>query len=319
MSLPFPSICYRLFAAVISFVLLCGTLFLAQTPQQQSSSPELALHNDPEPQHVTDLYNAGKFVEAMPLFEKLVADHPDDATIKADWAFSILAYAATLTDLELRKKARVRARSVALQAQELGNNNATVELTLQTPPDGSESAFSDRKEVDVVMKAAEADFVRGDLDKARNGYLRAALLNPNNYPAALFIGDVYFKQHVNGSAGEWFDRAIQIAPNRETAYRYWGDALWDMGKSAEARQKYIEAIIAEPYSRMSRAGLTQWAQRSKMPLNWVILHDKGSVVQKDEKNISITLDSSLGKDDPNGSAWLTYSLGRATWRGDKFK
>ncbi len=116
-----------------------------------------------------------------------------------------------------------------------------------------------------------------------------------------------------------YDRAIQIDPNRETAYRYWGDALWDMGKSAEARQKYIEAIIAEPYSRMSRAGLAQWAQRSKMPLNWVILHDKGSVVQKGEKNISITLDSSLGKDDPNASAWLTYSLGRATWRGDKFK
>ena len=78
--------------------------------------------------------------------------------------------------------------------------------------------------------SAEADFSRGELDKAREGYMRALLLDPNNYSAGLFTGDVLFNQHAYGDAGEWFARAIQIDPNRETAYRYWGDVLVATGK-----------------------------------------------------------------------------------------
>ena len=35
------------------------------------------------------------------------------------------------------------------------------------------------------MKNAEADFVRGDFDKARDGYLHVMMLDPRNYEAAL--------------------------------------------------------------------------------------------------------------------------------------
>jgi tetratricopeptide (TPR) repeat protein len=181
--------------------------------------------------------------------------------------------------------------------------------------------FSDRKEVDNAMRGAEADFARGDLDKAREGYLRVLLMDSNNYEAALFIGDVYFKQHVHGSAGEWYSRAIQIDPNRETAYRYWGDALVAMGREDEARSKFIEAIIADPYSRRSWVGLQNWLQRNKLELNNVRLQEGAAVTQKDEKNITITIDDSSlkKKNDPNALAWMTYGMGRASWRGDRFK
>jgi tetratricopeptide (TPR) repeat protein len=175
---------------------------------------QAAAKDDPERQQAIEVFNAGKYVEAMPLLEKLAVDHPEDATIKANWAFSVAAYAATLTDLDLRKKARIRARAIALQAQKQGANTATLRLVLEIPEDGSAPAFSDRKDVDDAMKAAEADFVRGDLDQARTGYLHSLLLDPNNYVAALFTGDVYFKQHVYASAGELFARAVQIDPNR---------------------------------------------------------------------------------------------------------
>jgi hypothetical protein len=36
---------------------------------------------------------------------------------------------------------------------------------------------------------------------------------------------------------------IAIDPNRETAYRYWGDVLMKQDKMAEARDKLIEAYI----------------------------------------------------------------------------
>lgn len=170
------------------------------------------------------------------------------------------------------------------------------------------------------MQLAEADFSRGDYDKARDGYLHALLLEPKNYNAALFMGDVYFKQHINGSAGEWFARAVEIDPNLETAYRYWGDALSEMGKSAEAREKYIQAIVADPYNNRCWIGLNQWAQRTKVNLNWVHLQDKSAVNQKDDTHINITIDpSSMGKNDPSGSAWMMYGMERALWHGDKFK
>jgi tetratricopeptide (TPR) repeat protein len=207
-------------------LLAVATLTQAQASQPQSTPPRgTAQENpvqpghkeNPERQHALDVYHGGKFVEAMPLLEKLAADNPSDVVVKEAWAFSVMAYAATLSDADLRKKARVRARSIALEAKKLGDSSYLLQSVLALPGDGSEPAFSDRKEVDDAMKAAEANFSRGDLDKARDGYLRAFVLDSKNYAAALFIGDVYFKQHENGSACEWFERAIQIDPDRETA------------------------------------------------------------------------------------------------------
>jgi len=168
------------------------------------------------------------------------------------------------------------------------------------------------------MQQAEADFARGELDKARAGYTQALLFDPNLYEAALFIGDVFFKQHKPGFAGEWFARAVQIDPNRETAYRYWGDTLKEAGKMDEARTKFIEAVIAEPYNQNPWMGLTQWADRNHVKLNYVRLQDRGGVKTQDGK-INITMDSSVPEGDLAGPAWLAYSMRRALWQGDEFK
>lgn len=179
--------------------------------------------------------------------------------------------------------------------------------------------FSDRKDVDDAMKAAEAAFGRGDFDKAREGYLHALALDPENYDAALFAGDICFKQHSYGQAGEWFARAIQINPNRETAYRYWGDALTSSSKNDEARGKFIDAVVAEPYSNKAWMGVRQWVDRNKVKLNVLVLKDK-SATQTDGKNATITLDPNmLNGDTTSTAAWLIYSGTRLTWQNEKFK
>jgi tetratricopeptide (TPR) repeat protein len=281
----------------------------------QAIPTQSAPKDDPERQQALALYHAGKFVEAMPRLEQLAAANPSDVVVKEGLAFSVMAYAASLTDPDLRKKARARARAIAVQAKQMGDNSSLLQVVLDLPEDGgSEAAYSNRKDVDDVMKAAEADFVHGDFDKARDGYLHALILDPKNYEAALFIGDVYFKQHINGSAGEWFARASEIDPNRETAYRYWGDALWDLGKSSDAREKYINAIIAEPYSPRSWVGLGNWLQRNKLQMNNLRLKDRASVTVQDATHVNVNLDPSLGKDDPNNVGWAAYGMMRATWR-----
>jgi len=303
--------CFFVSPWVVFFLVLLGSSSAQTAPKSVEVMPDF--------HQADELYQQGKFVDAMPLFEKLTADTPSDIVVRERWAWCLVQYSSTIIDPEERKKARIRARKVALEVKAMGDDSQLLQAMLGIPEDGSELAFSDRKEVDDAMKAAEADFSRGDLDKAREGYLRALLLDPNNYGAALFIGDVYFKQHVYGSAGEWFARAIKIDPDKETAYRYWGDALGATGNDREAREKLIDAIVAEPYKPRAWTGLTNWLQRNKLALNNVRLKDGSNVTAKDETHINITLDSSIGKNDPNGMAWTTYALGRASWHGDRFK
>jgi len=316
MRAPYRGVMHLLAAAVTLFALL--TAMLAQATPAQSSSSGIAPKNDPDVQHAYELYQQGKQAQAAPLFEQLCAKYPKDNALWEAWGVTTLSYSQTLTDPDLRKQTRVLARSRLVKARELGDNSNLLQILLNMiPEDGSQGTNSPRKEVNDAMQQAEADFARGDYDKAREGYLQVLLLDPKNYSAALFIGDVYFKQHINGSAGEWFAKAIEIDPDQETAYRYWGDALWAMNKSSEAREKYIQAIVANPYTNRSWIGLNQWAGRAKVTLNWVKLQDKSAVTQKD-KNVTITLDNSL-KDDLNGAAWTAYGLNRALWQGDKFK
>jgi tetratricopeptide (TPR) repeat protein len=292
-----------------------------QTEPAQSPGAQTAPADNPDRKKALELRSQGKMVEAMPLFEILCAEYPKDAAMWEGWAVSTIGYSQTLTDAESRKKARVQARTYLVKANELGDKSPLVQILLpMIPEDGGELSYSPRKEVSDLIQQAEADFGRGDYDKAREGYVHALLLDPKNYDAALFAGDVYFKQHINGSAGEWFAKAIEIDPNRETAYRYWGDALAAMGKNSEAREKYIQAIVADPYNNRGWVGLNQWAQRNKVKLNWVKLQDKSAVSAQAGGSMNITLDpTSLGKGDLSGPAWLAYGGERALWHGDKFK
>ena len=273
--------------------------------------------SDPPREHAFELYNQGKMVEAMPLLENLSAENPKDIALMESWGASVLGYAQTLPDADLKKKARVRARTILLKAQALGDNSDFLQTLLRDlPEDGSFSAFSDKKEVDDAMQAAEADFARGDLEKARQGYMRAFLLDGTQYYAALFIGDTYYKQQKPAFAGPWFAQAIRIDPNRETAYRYWGDALLRDQRLEEARSKYIDAIIADPYNATAWNGLKNWVARTKVSPNWLKLQD-GVAVGGEDGNTHITVNRSLPTS--LSAAWLAYGMNRALWMNQKFK
>jgi len=151
-------------------------------------------------------------------------------------------------------------------------------------------------------------------------YQRALLLDPNLYEAALFTGDVYFKTADQIKACEWFARAAKINPERETAYRYWGDSLMKQGKVTEAGEKFVEAYIAEPYSRLARAGFVNWGDKVHVQLAHPRVEIPTNVSSKD-KGTTITLDANIfgGKDDKkNGAAaaWMAYGIIRASWQSE---
>lgn len=283
-------------------------------------APVLSPEVEKDKRYALELRNSNKLLEALPWFEKVVQAEPNDAESVEELAACLLAHSANAQDPAQKRAERVRARELLLHAQKLGYNSDYVETLLATlPEDGAEPRFSTDAEVDRIMKRAEAAFAVGKFEDAKKAYLQALVLEPKNYAATVFIGDVYFVTHDYPSAGEWFSRAVEIEPNRELAYRYWGDALLESGKLQDARKKYIEAVVAQPYERSSWNGLNKWEKYSKQPLTWYRFQSPNAVKATEPGKINIMIDSnSLSKKD-GSSAWMMYDLSRAAWQGERFK
>ncbi len=282
--------------------------------------------------HAFQLMEESKYTEAVPILEKLAAQNPKDGQVLYGLAFSLLVSERNLEDPTARKQMRARARSFFVRAKEAGESDTLSEKVLNSvPPDGGEdSTFSRNAVADVAMREAEAAFSRGDLDKALESYARALQLDSKLYEAAVFAGDMEFKKGYSSTdaqfrsvrfdkAGEWFAKAIAIASARETAYRYWGDALLAQGNMEEARAKFVEAIIAEPYNRLSSVGLIKWAQQNNIGLAHPKIEIPSNVSSSKRGEVKITVEELALKpgDSDGSSAWLMYGIARAGWMDNK--
>lgn len=307
------SSCHRTCTLVLFLFCLLQTIHLPALRAQTSDDIQRQL------KEALDIYANGRHLEALPLFQHLDEIYPNDAVVRAHLGFTLIALSVTKTDPQERAQIRIRARRCLLDARALGDKSNLVQVLLDgLPEDGSSSPFSNRSDVEVAMREGETAYAKGDLDQAIAAYERASLLDPNQYFAALFTGDAYYKKKEMNQAGEWFARAIRIDPDTETAYRYWGDALVYLHENAEAVEKYIDAIVAQPYIRQSSMGLIQFAQLQKVTL--IQPHIVSPNSHKVEGNqTSIAIDASTLNKNDGTSAWLLYDMARAQWGGDKFK
>ena len=298
------------FCFAVSLVLICLTsAFAGVTTANQA---------DAERKRAFQLFQDGKYVEALPAFEKLAATTPNDREVIETLGFLVVTQSNYLKDPAARRQSRVRGRVLLARAEEMGANDNFLKYLLATVPEngGDDTTFSTKKEVEEAMRNGEAAFAKGNLDEAVKSYQLALLFDPNQYEAALFTGDVYYKSDRQDKAGEWFQRAVTINPDRETAYRYWGDSLMKQGKMNEARDKFIEAFIAEPYNRLASGGFAQWGQRNNISLAHPKIDIPTSVSPLENGKMTINLDPSVFKgDDKNGAgaAWMVYGMVRATW------
>ncbi|HRH40269.1 MAG TPA: tetratricopeptide repeat protein [Pyrinomonadaceae bacterium] len=265
-----------------------------------------------------ELLNQNKFTEALPLLEKIAVAEPKNADIQFYFGYCLLAKSIGTKDEPTRRQLRIQARNLFIKAKELGNQNALVETLINTIlPDGSEKPrFSDNKEVEALMQEGEIAFTEGRNEDAIKFYQKALELDPKLYFAALFIGDVYRQKKDFANAEIWFEKAIVIDPNIETAYRYSATPLMEQGKFEAARDRYIEAFITEPYSRLASGGLTDWAQAMNKMVGHPRINIPTDVSKNKDGNLTITLGASDKKDD-GSSAWTVYGIHRAAWQLDK--
>jgi tetratricopeptide (TPR) repeat protein len=270
-----------------------------------------------------ELYKEGKRIDALPLYEDLARAFPKESMYARRLADCLGAKSAQLSDPAEIKAVQTRMRDEAKRAVDLGDTAEFMKVMANIDPNvplysGINSPGK------ALLAEGEKAFTAGDFKTAMDKYSAAYEADPKLYNAALFAGDTAFTQHDLKTAAPWFARAIAIDPDRETAYRYWGDAIMKYGNDPlAAREKFIDAIVAEPYNRLAWQGIQQWAERQKavlMPPK--IERPAGPVVDTKKPNtINITLDADATDDKkhPGASAWMMYSLIRAGYRGDEFK
>jgi tetratricopeptide (TPR) repeat protein len=273
-------------------------------------------------QRILGLTKQTKYTEALPLLERIVLAEPDNAEMHFQLAFALIAQANITKDEATQKQLRIRSRNEFIKSKELGEQDPLVDALIHgMSADGSAgSDFSPNIKANALMIEAEALFSQGKLDEALKNYQEALGFDPELYHAALFSGDVFVQKGDYAQGEVWYQRAIEIDPNKETAYRYSAGPLMKQGKTQEARDRYIEAFITEPYNQFARAGLVQWAQVTKTSLAHPTIDIPTDVTFDDKGDAKINLDASalLGGKDDGSFAWIMYGGTRSTWKKEEF-
>jgi tetratricopeptide (TPR) repeat protein len=286
-------------------------------------TPFICLAQESDAAKANDLYLSGKQIDALPLYEKLAKQFPNEALYQERLAGCLSAESSQLTDPAEIKAIRTRIRDAAKRAVELGDPNRIMKDFANLDPDAVPAAAGANSPGAVLLNEGEKAFAAGDFKSAIDKYTAALDADPKLYEAALYAGDTAYAQHDLPTAAKWFARAIAIDPNRETAYRYWGDAILKYGNDpTAARDKFIDAIVAEPYKNLTWQGIENWtARQSAVLMPPKIQRPAGPTVDpKNPKNVNITIDFAMvdDKKNPAAAAWMMYPLIRASYHTELF-
>lgn len=270
------------------------------------------------------LYLAGKKLDALPLYEAITKTQPKEYLYYERLADCLGAKSMQLDEGPEAVEVRTRLRDAAKRAVELGDPAEFMRLMANSDPTKAAIPVNAPSPGASLLKEGEKAYGAGDYTTALTKYAAALDADPHLYEAALFAGDSAYAQRDVATAAKWFAKAIAIDPNRETAYRYWGDAVMRYsGHPMQAKEKFIEAIVAEPYNRLAWQGIQQWAQVQRAVIMPPQIQ-RPAPPQVDAKkpnttNITIDVGSLDEKKNPGGFAWMMYSMVRATYQGDTFK
>jgi tetratricopeptide (TPR) repeat protein len=302
-----------------------GTLVLALTGAAVTAQTALApgaAKSDAEVQkedlQAQALFGQQNYMGALPLFEDLHIQRPTNNKYREELALCRISKAGQLPPADSAAMLD-SAHTLLLEAKASGDNSNLLQILLEkmaVPVNKDVSAT--KTPAQEILTKAEKTFSSGDLSGAIVLYKQAADADPKMYEAPLFAGDAEYKLKNYDEAGKWYAKAIAIDPNRETAYRYWGDVLMHKGDQKSAQSKFVDAVIAEPYSKAPWIGLKQWAEGTHVQLASPPITLPKQPVPDAKGNVNVTIDA-LAAGSPTSGAWLMYSMNPTVWRSTEFK
>lgn len=280
----------------------------AGTAPAESSSPDLLI----DLRHASELRKSARYEEARAVYEADLRSNPDSGRLHFEIAYTLYLESYGEGTSARGKALRRQAYQLSHKAAALGFSDGVLDMLLTgIDEDGRDlslsAAYSPKPEADAAIKQAEKLYSQGHLDEALEFYQQALTVDPRAYAAVLFSGDVFFTKKDFVPAMEWFAKAVALDPNRETADRYWADALMKLGRIEEARQHYLNAVIAEPYNRLPRDMLAQHAAATHLSLNHPAVALPRVEIKMDGEKPAISYDPA------GGPAVMAYALARVTW------
>ena len=296
---------------------------------QQAPGPKKAAPGAPAPQHKSsfdaerlqadEAFVHGRHMEALPLYQDLCQQDQTIPLFAERYGILLLEKAETTQDQKAKTDLTSEGIAELHRAQRLGDNSPllvqTLYSTTKTPVGAAMNAPMGALPLTVgythqgtaaaqsLYAQAETAFSQQNFTAAAALYVKAAAADPQWYNAALNAGDSYFRARDFANAGVWFQKAVAIDPNRETAYRYWGDALWAAGDKMGSKAKFVDAIIAEPFTGGTWNKLEEWARATHTPFIIVRVHRP----EFSTPGGQLKVDASLEKETGDGHAsWLVY-------------
>ena len=265
------------------------------------------------------LFEQNDKVGAIPLLEKVIESDPDDVEVFVMLGDALISKTVHVTSAEEQRSLRKRAREMFVKARDLGSENGYVIAMIGSiPPDGGGSGkYSNVPASEADTLKGEQLFTSGKIDEALIQYKKALESDPKNYYAALFAGDMYLKKNDFSNAELWYQKAIAIDPFIETAYRYSATPLMRQNKLEQARDRYIEAWITEPYGRFAINGMMMWSQAAKKELSHPRIEPPKTEAGEDGKPRTTINVNPLADD--GSMAWMAYVAGGETWKTEKFR
>ena len=265
------------------------------------------------------LFEQQQFAEAIPHFELLVKAMPDQPQVRFMYGFCLLAKSKQTGDTGEAKKLSTQALEQLVKAKSLGlknaDNDTLIALLSGAPVPADEPMYSLNKDADKLVVEGEGFFAQSKYEEAIKRFDKALTLDPKIYQAAISGGDSYVGLGDWSNAEKWYQKAIAIDPNRETAYRYSATPLMKQKKYDAARDRYVEAYITEPYSSMSPRGISQWASATGATL-------RRPEIEKPELTFDVNgvavLKTPISDKDAAVAPWLAYVRTREAWRKEKF-
>ncbi|RXH58849.1 hypothetical protein [Granulicella sibirica] len=169
---------------------------------------------------------------------------------------------------------------------------------------------------DAISRGNKA-FAEGDLRGALSLYEQAAAADTKAYEAVTLAGETETRLEEPQKAVAYYARAVAIDPNREAAYRLWGDALMKAADMKGAEEKFVEAILAEPYVKAPRQGLKRWADANHAHLSDPPIRLPARATVDAQGQVRPAVDPGTAKR-PAAEAWAAYAAAPAAWSGREF-
>jgi tetratricopeptide (TPR) repeat protein len=97
-----------------------------------------------------------------------------------------------------------------------------------------------------LISEGETHFQRGEYEAAAERYQAALARSPRCYVALMYLGDCAWKRNDPRGALVLYEKGIALNPDAFLLHYFRGDALLAIGRSADARKSYVQALVLRP-------------------------------------------------------------------------